>query len=290
MTDPATDRQSLIDKKGMRVEGTCEWIEQREEYNTWLSGDSEILWICGGPGKGKSMLSIYLTQRLELQHPGHVFYFFCSSDDQKLSTATAVLRTIMWQIITKRPELAKVVSVYFNNIFNESIDSRKTQATLATKGALWQIFTQLLSEKGFGPAYCLIDGLDECDAMSTRWLASQFTQLAHVGNQHDLHIIIVSRDVPELKHVKRIRLDPDNDEEIAQDVKQFTSVRVQELSRRFSLSRDVSIQVQKELIRKAEGTFLWIGYAMDELLTKRTWYQVQEAVNDLPVALPALYV
>lgn len=290
MTDPAIDRQSLIDKKGMRVKGTCKWIEQREEYNTWLSGDSEILWICGGPGKGKSMLSIYLTQRLELQHPGQVFYFFCSNDDPKLNTATAVLRTMMWQIIKKRPGLAKVVSAHFEDVFNEPMHSGKTQAILETKGALWQIFIQLLSNKGFGPAYCLVDGLDECDAMSTGWLASQFTRLAHVGNQHDLHIIIVSRDVPELKHVKRVRLDPDNDEKIDQDVKQFTSDRVQQLSRRFSLSRDVSMQIQKELIRKAEGTFLWIGYAMDELLTKRTWSQVEEAVSDLPVALPALYV
>jgi hypothetical protein len=58
VTDPAADRQSLIDKKGLRVTGTCQWMQDNEIYKTWLYGDPGLLWVFGGPGKGKTMLSI----------------------------------------------------------------------------------------------------------------------------------------------------------------------------------------------------------------------------------------
>lgn len=32
LTDPSIDRQNLIDTKGARSEGTCEWMEKNEKY------------------------------------------------------------------------------------------------------------------------------------------------------------------------------------------------------------------------------------------------------------------
>lgn len=112
ITDPSVDRQSLIDKKGQRVAGTCEWLERNETYKAWLCGDPSLLWIFGGPGKGKTMLSIYLTQRFEKLHNGEVIYFFCSSEHPTRSTATAILRTLLWQMIVTRPEVTKLISPY----------------------------------------------------------------------------------------------------------------------------------------------------------------------------------
>src|ERR1700712_2856456 len=65
LTDPHTDRESLISAKGHRARGTCEWIRDNENYQSWLSGSSQLLWILGGPGKGKTMMSIFLTEELE---------------------------------------------------------------------------------------------------------------------------------------------------------------------------------------------------------------------------------
>ena len=66
LSDPAVDRASLISKKGRRVSGTCEWIRDNAAYKSWLETDqSSLLWIRGGPGKGKTMLSIFLTEEFE---------------------------------------------------------------------------------------------------------------------------------------------------------------------------------------------------------------------------------
>lgn len=68
LTNPEIDRQRLIDRKGERVPGTCEWILTDQTYQSWLRDDPGLLWICGCPGKGKTMMSIFITQTLERQN------------------------------------------------------------------------------------------------------------------------------------------------------------------------------------------------------------------------------
>ena len=59
------DREKLIDTKGLRADGTCEWIIDHPLYYSWLQSHSQLLWISGGPGKGKTMLSIFLAEHLK---------------------------------------------------------------------------------------------------------------------------------------------------------------------------------------------------------------------------------
>ena len=92
-TDPAIDRESLISAKGKRVAGTCEWIAEDGAYRAWLEGVTRLLWICGGPGKGKTMLAIYLTQQLEKDQ--NVVYFFCSGQYKERLDGAAILRTLL---------------------------------------------------------------------------------------------------------------------------------------------------------------------------------------------------
>jgi hypothetical protein len=161
ITDPSVDRQSLIDKKGHRVAGTCEWVERNETYKAWLCGDPSLLWIFGGPGKGKTMLSFYLTQQFDKLQNREVIYFFCSSEHPTRSTATAIIRTLLWQMIVIRPKLTKVISPYFD-------PPERTQAMLSTPGSLWEIFAKVTQSSELGKMQCLIDGLDECDDESSR--------------------------------------------------------------------------------------------------------------------------
>lgn len=282
LTDPSIDRQRLIDKKGLRVANTCEWIQDNETYKSWLHGEPGLLWIFGGPGKGKTMLAIHLTQQLERWHNGETIYFFCSSEHSTLSTATAVMRTLLWQITVKRPELTHLVSPHFD-------PPERTQAMLSTPGSLWEIFTKFICTAEHGIMHCIIDGLDECDDESARWLASRFAELSREDNNSSLRVLIVSRFMSRASHIKQIHLDPDNDHNVSNDITRFTTVKVQELSEHLELSPAFCERIQAELLRKAGGTFLWIGHATTELLAKKTSSEVNDALYDLPVALPALY-
>jgi hypothetical protein len=57
LTNPTIDRAQLIQAKGQRVTGTCEWIQKDDTYTRWLRDDMQpLLWIRGSPGMGKTVL------------------------------------------------------------------------------------------------------------------------------------------------------------------------------------------------------------------------------------------
>jgi hypothetical protein len=107
------------------------------------------------------MLSFYLTQQFDKLQNREVIYFFCSSEHPTRSTATAIIRTLLWQMIVIRRKLTKVISPYFD-------PPERTQAMLSTPGSLWEIFAKVTQSSELGKMQCLIDGLDECDDESSR--------------------------------------------------------------------------------------------------------------------------
>lgn len=163
------------------------------------------------------------------------------------------------------------------------------EALLSSQGSLWELFSQAIKSAELGPTYCLIDGLDECKDESARWLAAQFATLAQRSQNTSLHLLVVSRAMLDFRSVEQIHLDPDNDHHVRADITTFTAARMSSLQQRLQFSDEFSAHVKLELLKKAGGTFLWIGYAMNELLSKSTRLEVQEALNDLPAQLPALY-
>ncbi|KAE8422195.1 nucleoside phosphorylase domain-containing protein [Aspergillus pseudocaelatus] len=69
-TDPADDKSALRRRKGERAPGTCNWILEADELKNWLrpyegsEEGSNVLWLYGNPGTGKSTMAITLTEEL----------------------------------------------------------------------------------------------------------------------------------------------------------------------------------------------------------------------------------
>ena len=79
-----------------------------------------------------------------------------------------------------------------------------------------------------GTIYCIIDGLDECDEASLELLLTKLAALFSIDTRENLvcylKLIIVSRDFPscvpdKLSNFPRIRLDPDADTEVNNDIR-----------------------------------------------------------------------
>ncbi|RFU32974.1 hypothetical protein B7463_g3376, partial [Scytalidium lignicola] len=290
LTDPDVDRESLISTKGTRVAGTCEWIRQNENYQSWLYGTPRLLWISGDPGKGKTMLSIFLTQDLEqvtqnMEQAGLIFYF-CSNQDEKRNTAVAVLRGLLYQIIAKRPNLLKHVLPHLET-------PAKAQQTLSSLETLWIIFRRVIQNVDLGPIFCVLDGLDECDEESLRVLVPKIVELLSAEMSQPASIMfkmaIISRNIPGLQSCLQVKLEPDNEERVANDIERFISARVEELSRIKGFNDEFRATVYKTLLERSEGTFLWVGFIMNELSQKMTCSEVLETLEDLPKGLSPIY-
>jgi hypothetical protein len=283
----------VISAKGTRVAGTCEWITHNESYRAWLGGGgSRLLWISGGPGKGKTMMSVFLTEELEKRasstDDAQSIFYFCSCQDEKRNTGVAVLRGLVHQIVTKRPGLIKHALSYFET-------PERTQQTVSSLETLWIIFSKLVGDADLGNMFCVLDGLDECEEGARRALLPRIVGLfspqtpSPTSTSTAFRLAIVSRDIHGLRGCVRVKLDPDNNEKVASDIERFISVRVDELSKIEGFNDEMLTAVQTTLLKRAQGTFLWVGFAMDELLQKQTCTEVLKALEGLPSGLPAIY-
>jgi hypothetical protein len=96
------------------VQGTCSWILSHPAYLTWSTAEeSNVLWVRGEPGCGKTMLSTYLTDHLSLGCVApvrpQVFSFFCDDKVKSQRGANAILRGILYQILQEYRGLIKHV-------------------------------------------------------------------------------------------------------------------------------------------------------------------------------------
>lgn len=287
LTDPEVDREKLIRTKGKRIAGTCEWIRENGNYRSWLDGGTQLLWICGGPGKGKTMLSIFLTEelrRISCEVNAELLFYFCIHQDEKRNTAVAVLRGLVYQILAKRPTLAKHVLRYFDS-------SEDVLATISSLETLWVIFRRLVSETDLGGTISVLDGIDECDENSAlvQMIVDIFSPEYSQPIAKAFKLVIVSRDIPGLQDCAQVKLDRNNDErEEASDIERFISERVEELSgiEGFSIFRPA---VENTFLERSEGNFLWVQLVMIELSRKGTGIEVLDVLRTIPKGLPALY-
>jgi ankyrin repeat protein len=294
LTDPRDDREKLIQRKGSRVDGTCEWIKTNALYNSWLRSHSQLLWLSGGPGKGKTMLSIFLAEELErtarLSQNTLFLQYFCDNKDPKRNTAVTIIRGLIFQLLQLRPNLFDFILPSFK-IQKESLFTGSSFETL------WRIFETMLRDPVLGTVYCVLDGLDECDEASLVVLLKKFralfsTEFSESSTCH-LNLIIVSRDHPDfipeiLSSFSRIRLDPDADREVNNDIHRFIEVKVNELSVSRQYPEQLRIRVKEVFYNRAEGTFLWVGIAAEALRKYRN-SEVPEALDNFPSGLDELY-
>ena len=83
------------------------------------------------------MMSVFLTEEIEKRQQSLddtiCGYFFCNYQDEKRNTCVTLLRSLLYQILTKRPQLRKHTVTYFES-------PEKTQQTLSSFETLWIIF------------------------------------------------------------------------------------------------------------------------------------------------------
>ena len=292
VTDATIDREVLITTKGKRTDGTCVWIKSNEIYKSWIGSGTNFIWISGGPGKGKTILSIYITEELERvrsqKNSSMVLFFFCNNQHETRNTAVAILKGLLYQVLEKRPSSYK----YIFPSLSISTDNAGTRlSSLSFVHELWSIFNNILQDSDFGTVFCLIDGLDECDEDSTTFLITRFLDLLE-KTQGSFKLLIASRDMHLLRKVPTIRLDPDHDRQVVNDIERFISSNVEKLSSIDGFNKDFRDYVESVLIRRAEGTFLWVGFVINEISRKKTCTEIEETLRSIsmgPTGLPAIY-
>ncbi|KAK6440818.1 hypothetical protein LTR95_002945 [Oleoguttula sp. CCFEE 5521] len=281
LTDSAIHRDKVILKNGQRTTGTCNWITRSAKYRAWTGGPPSLLWIWGGPGKGKTMLSIFLTQTLLQAEDTTLLFYFCSAEYETRKGAAAVLRSRLWQLLIHDRELAEVMSPYF-------IPADHAKDVLQSPQTLFNMFVLVIAGTRHARITRLVDALDECDHESQSWLADKFRDLNTAFGTSRLWLIIISRKITEFGTVPQINLDA-HAREVSSDVKSFIAIKVTELAKNLQLDLQQCQQIEATLLDRSGDTFLWAGFAVAELVRQKTLTQVMDTLQALPAGLDAVY-
>ncbi|UKZ72429.1 Vegetative incompatibility protein HET-E-1 [Trichoderma virens FT-333] len=112
-TDPRHDKARIEATKGGLFKDSYRWILEHSDFQQWRDDErSRLLWIKGDPGKGKTMLLCGIVNelspetRLEDQKANTLLsYFFCQATDERINSATAVLRGLIYLVVEQQPLL-----------------------------------------------------------------------------------------------------------------------------------------------------------------------------------------
>ncbi|RYP36856.1 hypothetical protein DL767_003246 [Monosporascus sp. MG133] len=201
-TDPYEDRKALRRKKGGRAKGTCDWILGTAELMAWLSDaaestsrPTEVLWLHGNPGSGKSGMSMFLAEALPdvfSKTPNKTLaYFFYDSGYDTRTTATAVMRGLLLQLAQQHPRQIEHVL--------RKHKKRKARSFHSSE-AVWAMFITACADKATGPELNYVifnDALDECEQDEQEMLLKQiektFGRDRSGGGGLNVSLLITSR-------------------------------------------------------------------------------------------------
>ncbi|KAF9769338.1 hypothetical protein IL306_013252 [Fusarium sp. DS 682] len=258
-TDPRDDKTRIQDTKGGLLADAYRWIFDNQEFRQWHdASQSQLLWIKGDPGKGKTMLLCGIIDRLEKERSGSLSYFFCQATEERLSNATAVLRGLIYLLVIQQPSLIVYVEEKYDNAGKQLFEDGNAWQALS------KIFTAMLADSRLDGALLIVDALDECTTNRDQLLGL-------IIRSTNVKWIVTSRNWLEIEQKldhaqQKVRLQLElNQESVSAAVEAYIEHKVNQLAHEKRYDEELKNQVKRHLIENADGTFLWIALVCQEL-------------------------
>ncbi|KAI0071930.1 hypothetical protein K474DRAFT_1668455 [Panus rudis PR-1116 ss-1] len=265
----ATIRTALRPVKHKRIRSKCmegTRVEILNEVDEWLRqiDATNILWLTGAPGAGKSAIMSTLVAR----YGARCAHIFLSKDVQELSDPLNIWPTLAYDLVERFPSFRPFLlnAVQGSLIQDADIDS---QFESLIKNPLIRCGTEISSDAPI----VVIDGLDEVIAQEKFWndLLSSIRSWSALPRHFKL--IVSSRDYPaigkELQSVGRIiRLHTGSDDQVdittKSDVRKYLEHRMSRIASANQMTPGwPGPAAIEELTRLTGGLFAWAEVATE---------------------------
>ncbi|KAF2624043.1 HET-domain-containing protein [Macroventuria anomochaeta] len=287
-TDPCNDKRRIEDTKGGLLEGSYRWVLENSSFQQWHNDpQSQLLWIKGDPGKGKTMLLCGIINELRktIARTASVSYFFCQATDSRINSATAVLRGLLYLLVSQQPTLLTHVRKTYDQAGKAIFEDANAWV------ALTEIFANMLQDSSLGTTYIIIDALDECVTDLPKLL-----QFVAQGSSASSRVkwIVSSRNLPHIEgqlvqagHQVKLSLEL-NAESVSAAVSIFIQHKVSQLAQQNKYDTQTRDAVLGRLTSNANDTFLWVALVCQEL-EKTAKRNALKKLHSFPPGLNALY-
>jgi hypothetical protein len=281
-TDPRDDKTRIESTKGGLLRDSYRWILDNDDFQRWRNDpQSQLLWIKGDPGKGKTMLLCGIIDELEKEPDNRLSYFFCQATEARLSNATAVLRGLIYLFVDQQPALISHVREKYDHAGKQLFEDGNAWEALS------KILAAMLEDPSSEGVILIVDALDECTK-------NLHQLLDFIAKPSRVKWIVSSRNWPLIeeklgKAKQKVRLQLElNEDSISAAVRIYIRRKVDELALDKEYDQKTRDTVQQHLIDNADDTFLWVALVCQELQATEVW-EVLEVIKKIPAGLEALY-
>ena len=273
---------------GSRHEMTGSWFLRNERFTYWLNAkESALLWCCGKPGAGKSVLTSIVVEHVQSHLPkdqASIAFVYCDSRQQSHSSAILLIGSLLRQLCAKEAKIPDPVSLKYDQVQQQGGESL---TWLEMKTLFLQSLPLFRQE-----SVVVFDGLDECDDPAGICDLLNTAVSRHPNNQ--VKVFVTSRSEnrvikPLLSCYPTISL---NVIMVQEDIAAFVRAEVDSLCENGKLrigNPELKQEIVETLIVKAEGMFLWVRFQMETLCSQTTDGEVRQALGTLPYGLEEVY-
>ncbi|KIN06970.1 hypothetical protein OIDMADRAFT_108740, partial [Oidiodendron maius Zn] len=267
---------------------TFEWAfhdptEEQLPWNNlarWLQQGHEIYWVNGKAGSGKSTFMKHLyddprTRKYLAAWAGDVrlcisTFFFWNSGSREQKSQIGLLRALLYQLLFQLPDLVPIIlpelwAKTYSNAVNETYPKQDFTQFWSFRQLILTL-KALLHQKSIPLKICfMIDGLDEFEG-DYEELASLFKDITgsrHVKACLSSRPLVVFEDI--FRQCPNIRLQDLTFKDIERYV--LGKLSQNDAFQRLSAEQpDAAPRITQEIVKKADGVFLWVRLVVQSLL------------------------
>lgn len=278
-----------------RCPDTGDWIFRHPNFKEWLhSPDSALLWCCGGPGAGKSVLASSVVEQVSELYSlnnnvglGFVYFKYDDPDSHKPPSVAAAL---MKQLCRRKEDVPSTLLEAF------------CQLDAKDRIPPWWKYQEMLMSvlDVFDQTFLVVDALDECPEQEREKILEL---IIHITDQktHSTRtkVLITSRkeiDISEAFLRLRVPQIPVEAKTMYKDIHTFVKCRLDDLLRPEKIGQRLRLQdstlrthIEETLINCADGMFLWVDLQLKSLCRHRSDHDIKTELMNLPPDLPQTY-
>ncbi|KAL9123429.1 MAG: hypothetical protein Q9187_000030 [Circinaria calcarea] len=261
-----------------RVEGTGEWLLDRNEFRQWRDDkDSpKVLWCHGIQGSGKSVLTSLVIDRLrdDFTNPNTAIAFlYFDYRNQDHQSPDNMLASLLKQVVATGSAIPKAVSE-----IHEKLGDQQKRPQLQDLEKMLSITCQ-----DFDRVFFVVDALDECD--EGRYRRTFMQVLTSLQTAPNISLFVTSR--PYLQDIKRtfdsapqIRIEASES-----DLRRYLSREIEIGGLTDIIDESFKIEIIERITSGAQKMFLLPALQIQTIMSEPTAGEMEEALDIMPRTL-----
>ncbi|KAI5841639.1 hypothetical protein BZA05DRAFT_380351 [Tricharina praecox] len=267
--------------KKLQQKGTGKWLIESASFFEWKSADRSFMWLSGGAGTGKTILSSLIIDALIAEGIHKPIYFYCDFKDIEKMTRAGIYASLTAQILAQKwTELPAHFAEYYENNKSKPFHD-------------WSLREQLLILIGMmGRGRIVVDALDEC-AVDVR--RDVLMTLGEIYQKGQINVLVTSRDEIDIKLGVEIIGGSKTCIKVKasatqSDLALFVNGEIERNGTKLArLKESTKREIEATLTGQADGMFRWAKCSLDYISRMRNDKSIKQALNSLPPGLNETY-